>query len=116
MIIERNQNFTDYGYPLDVLWMDVEWARQDDAVIRDYTYFEFNQVNFTSEKIEMMNSAIEASNRRIVLIVDPHISSNNTYSFFEKGLELEQNDDVVKSDTEVYKTNIFVKRPDYHKF
>ena len=59
----------------------------------------------------MMNSAIEASNRRIVVIVDPHISSNYTYSFFDKGLELEQNDDVVKSDTEVYKTNIFVRTP-----
>lgn len=26
MIIERNHNFTNYGFPVDVLWMDIEWA------------------------------------------------------------------------------------------
>jgi alpha 1,3-glucosidase len=28
MIIERNRNFTEFGFPLDVLWMDIEWADQ----------------------------------------------------------------------------------------
>jgi alpha-glucosidase (family GH31 glycosyl hydrolase) len=26
MIIERNRNFTDFKFPVDVLWMDIEWA------------------------------------------------------------------------------------------
>ncbi len=26
MIIERNRNFTEFGFPVDVLWMDIEWA------------------------------------------------------------------------------------------
>lgn len=28
MIMERNRNFTDFGFPVDVLWMDIEWADQ----------------------------------------------------------------------------------------
>jgi alpha 1,3-glucosidase len=26
MIMERNRNFTKYEFPVDVLWMDIEWA------------------------------------------------------------------------------------------
>jgi len=26
MIIDRNRNFTKFGFPIDVLWMDIEWA------------------------------------------------------------------------------------------
>jgi len=26
MLMERNANFTTYGFPLDVLWSDIEWA------------------------------------------------------------------------------------------
>ena len=26
MIMERNKNFTEFGFPLDVLWMDIEWS------------------------------------------------------------------------------------------
>ena len=26
MLMERNRNFTTYGFPLDVLWSDIEWA------------------------------------------------------------------------------------------
>lgn len=26
MLVERSKNFTMYGFPLDVAWMDIEWA------------------------------------------------------------------------------------------
>lgn len=26
MLMERNRQFTDYGFPIDVLWSDIEWA------------------------------------------------------------------------------------------
>ena len=29
MIMERNKNFTTFGFPIDVLWMDIEWSEQD---------------------------------------------------------------------------------------
>lgn len=27
MLMERNKKFTDYGFPIDVLWSDIEWAQ-----------------------------------------------------------------------------------------
>ena len=29
IIMERNRNFTDYKFPVDVLWMDIQWADYD---------------------------------------------------------------------------------------
>jgi len=36
-----------------------------------------------------MNKLIEQSNRRITLIVDPHVRAANDYGFYTKGLELQ---------------------------
>ena len=30
MLMERNRQFSDYGFPIDVLWSDIEWAQQYD--------------------------------------------------------------------------------------
>lgn len=35
MMIERNKNFTEGGFPVDVLWMDIEWAMKNN-VEQDY--------------------------------------------------------------------------------
>lgn len=44
--MERNKNFTKFGFPLDVLWMDIEWADQKSERF-GYEYFVFNPENFT---------------------------------------------------------------------
>lgn len=46
MLMDRNRKFTDYGFPIDVLWSDIEWAQQDDDPA-GYEYFIFNPKNFT---------------------------------------------------------------------
>ena len=46
MLMERNANFTTYGFPIDVLWSDIEWAQQNDDPA-GYEYFKFNPKNFT---------------------------------------------------------------------
>ena len=51
MLMERNRNFTDYGFPIDVLWSDIEWAQQCDDPA-GYEYFKFNPKNFTETQIE----------------------------------------------------------------
>ena len=55
IIMERNKNFTDFNFPVDVLVMDIEWAMQNNKA-RDYQYFKFNPANFTADQIEKMNS------------------------------------------------------------
>ena len=71
MIMERNRLFTENKFPVDVLWMDINWA--DQYNMGNYQYFKFNPANFTKVSIKQMNDQIEASNRRITVIVDPHI-------------------------------------------
>jgi alpha 1,3-glucosidase len=46
IIMERNRLFTEHEYPVDVLWMDIEWAKQN-GKLSDYEYFKFNPKNFT---------------------------------------------------------------------
>lgn len=46
MLMERNAKFTQYGFPIDVLWSDIEWAQQNDDPA-GYEYFKFNPKNFT---------------------------------------------------------------------
>mmetsp|Transcript_15077 Transcript_15077/g.19056 ORF Transcript_15077/g.19056 Transcript_15077/m.19056 type:complete len:412 (+) Transcript_15077:821-2056(+) len=89
MLIERNANFTDYGFPIDVLWSDIEWAQQNDDP-SGYEYFKFNPKNFTDAQITEMNSEIEKSGRRIVVIVDPHIKAADDYFVYSEGMDLQQ--------------------------
>lgn len=55
IIMERNQNFTDYQFPVDVLVMDIQWADQDSQEA-GYEYFKFNPQNFTTEDLATMNA------------------------------------------------------------
>ena len=88
MLMERNRKFTDYKFPIDVLWSDIEWAQQygDDA---GYEYFKFNPQNFTESQITQMNSEIEEQGRRIVVIVDPHIKVSEDYFVYAEGMDLQ---------------------------
>jgi len=87
MLMDRNAKFTDYKFPIDVLWSDIEWAQQNDDP-DGYEYFKFNPKNFTDTSIEQMNSEIEQSGRRIVVIVDPHIKASDDYFVYSEGMEM----------------------------
>ena len=50
MLMDRNRKFSDYGFPIDVLWSDIEWAQQNDDPA-GYEYFKFNPANFTDTQI-----------------------------------------------------------------
>jgi len=54
-MMERNADFTKYDIPVDVLWMDIEWADQNSEP-EGYEYFIFNPQNFTEENTLLMNS------------------------------------------------------------
>lgn len=87
MMMERNAKFTTYGFPIDVLWSDIAWADQYDDP-EGYEYFKWNPKNFTDAQISEMNDQIEASSRRIVLIVDPHIKVSDDYFVYNDGMKL----------------------------
>ncbi len=53
IMIDRNRNFTQGAFPVDVLWMDINYSDQNDTGL--YEYFKFNPQNFTEAGIMQMN-------------------------------------------------------------
>ena len=93
-ITMRSKNFTDTGFPVDVLWLDIEhalWADKETAFTKDYRWFTFNPHNFTTTSLDAMKAEIAASKRRLVTIIDPHINVNDKYWVFEEGNYLQDN-------------------------
>lgn len=88
MIMDRNKNFSQFGFPVDVLWADIDWAFQN-STQPGPEYFIFNPQNFTATQIAKMNNQIEASQRRIVVIADPHIKKSPDYKIYSNGIKLQ---------------------------
>jgi|Transcript_6459 alpha-glucosidase (family GH31 glycosyl hydrolase) len=102
IIMERNRNFTDYEFPVDVLVMDIQWADKDSAV-DGYEYFQFNPQNFTMTDLAQMNSEVEAEGRYMTTILDPHIKVADDYFVYADGQDLQD---------ESKENSIFVKQVD----
>jgi len=107
IIRQRNADFTKYEFPVDVLWMDIQWADKD-SVDAGYEYFQFNPQNFTAEGIKAMNEEVEAAGRHMTVILDPHIKVDSTYFVYEDGEE-EQLNEFAEDGSKI---NIFVKQAD----
>jgi alpha-glucosidase (family GH31 glycosyl hydrolase) len=45
LMIKRNEEFTTYGFPVDVLWSDIYYAQ-------DFEYFVFNREKFPINKVQ----------------------------------------------------------------
>ncbi|KAH0820425.1 hypothetical protein GEV33_002366 [Tenebrio molitor] len=71
-------NFTTYNFPLDVIWLDIEYT---DAK----KYFTWDS-NMFSDPVEMQQN-ISATNKRLVTIIDPHIKAETGYSVYDGALE-----------------------------
>lgn len=102
IIMERNKNFTDYQFPVDVLVMDIQWAdyMSEEA---GYEYFRFNPQNFTTEGLAQMNKEVEEAGRYMTTILDPHIKVSDDYFVYADGQDLE------KASTSESVNSIFVK-------
>lgn len=95
MVLERSHNFTKYGFPVDVFWMDIEHALYTDletVLTRDYRWFTFNPYNFTTDRLEALKSEMEESKRRLVTIIDPHINANEEYFVWKNGMDLQDSE------------------------
>lgn len=88
ILMERNREFTEYGFPIDVLWSDIEWAMKD-SIEGNYRYFVFNEQNFTSSEIQQLNTEVEEAGRRITVIVDPHIKVADDYFVYANGMKMQ---------------------------
>jgi len=82
MIMDRSDNFTKTGFPVDVLWSDIEHT---DAK----AYFTFNKTSWPIAKVNELDQKIQQAKRRLVLITDPHIKVDTEYPVYANGLALE---------------------------
>ena len=94
-IMDLNKDFEQHGFPLDVLWMDI-------GSTDDNKYFTFNPENFPENQLIQMHRQIEQSERRLVVITDPHIKWEDDGAYFVKQRALE-------IEAENYDANIFVR-------
>ena len=85
---KRNVDFTRFGFPVDVLWSDIQWAQQY-GVSDDVRYFEFNPANFTTDSLSKLHDEVEAAHRRLTVIIDPHIKVADDYWVHNEGMELQ---------------------------
>lgn len=78
-MIERNLNFTRTGFPVDYLWSDIEYAYEKE-------YFVFDSETWPQVKVQQLNTAIQASKRRLAIITDPHIYTEDpNYPVYKNG-------------------------------
>ena len=68
-MIERNNKFTEHGFPVDVLWLDIDHTYNN-------RYFHFNPFTYPLNMVEKLNTAVREAGRHMVLIADPHIKAD----------------------------------------
>ena len=98
-IVERNNDFTSFGFPVDVFWFDSEYAQ-------DYQYGEYDHKRFSQDDVMHMNEAVHASGRRFVVSANPHIRASNDYFFYKEGSAVQG-----KLTDDHHVANLFVRDP-----
>jgi alpha 1,3-glucosidase len=100
LMIQRNADFTYYGFPVDVFWTDLYYTQ-------DFEYFVFNSETWPIWQVQELNAALEQSKRRFVTINDPHMYANDTYWIYAEGTAMQ---DAVQPPGNI--TNVFIREPD----
>jgi alpha-glucosidase (family GH31 glycosyl hydrolase) len=81
-MIDRDDDFEDYGFPVDYYWMDILYAK-------DYEYFTFDPIKFPTHKHNQLNEQVAKRERRLVVITDPHIATLDDNFVYTDGKKLE---------------------------
>ncbi|KAJ7840526.1 glycosyl hydrolases family 31-domain-containing protein [Mycena olivaceomarginata] len=69
------KRFDEEDMPVDVFWLDIEYADE-------HKYFMWDEKNFP-DPVEMTND-VAANGRKMVVIVDPHLKRTSNYSAFQE--------------------------------
>ncbi|CDW73021.1 cre-aagr-4 protein [Stylonychia lemnae] len=99
LLTQFNQN----KYPVDVFWLDIEYARNK-------TYFEFDQSRF--QNFEEFVQMIEKEEKRLTIITDPHIKVDDDYFVYRDGqnvvVKLEKDETIVGAFVRDHQNKTFV--------
>lgn len=86
-VLTVNGRFSDEDIPMDVIWLDIEYAK-------NHWYGVWNDETFP--KPERMLEGLDAEGRKLVIIIDPHLARNDDYFLYK----------------EARTKDVFVKMPD----
>ena len=78
-VIDRSDKFTEYNFPVDYLWLDLQYTEQGH-------YLEFSDWFFPAEQKLQMEQKIQANNRRMVILADPHVKIDPTHQLYLDGV------------------------------
>ncbi|GAA5935275.1 hypothetical protein JCM10213_003991 [Rhodosporidiobolus nylandii] len=74
------QKFDDFDIPMDVMWLDIEYAEE-------HKYFVWDRQNFPTP--EKMQEKLAARGRKLVAIVDPHIKRDPNLYVYKEAQDLD---------------------------
>lgn len=70
--------FDKYNFPLDVMWLDIDYTD-------NLKYFTWNPENFSNPL--GMQKTLNATGRKLVVIIDPHIKVERGYFVYDQALK-----------------------------
>ncbi|EJT96934.1 alpha-glucosidase [Dacryopinax primogenitus] len=77
-VLDVNRRFDDALMPLDVTWLDIEYAAEK-------KYFDWDKSNFPDPRA--MVDAVAEAKRKMVAIVDPHLKKTSNYHVYQQAQE-----------------------------
>jgi len=82
LIMNLNERFEETAFPVDVFWLDIGHTKSSE-------YFAFEKKLFSAKAIKLINNVLDYSQRRIVVITDPHVRKHGDYRLYKEGKEIE---------------------------
>lgn len=74
-LLDVNKLFDEHEIPVDTLWLDIEFTDNKKHFTWDYSIF--------PEPLDMMGKLAE-TNRKLVLVLDPHFKAVSNFEFYEE--------------------------------
>lgn len=76
-VLDVTANFDNFDIPYDVIWLDVEYTVGK-------RYFTWNK-DYFPDPVRMVD-ALDATKRKLVAIIDPHVKVDNTFPLYNEAI------------------------------
>ncbi|KAG2219357.1 hypothetical protein INT45_011265 [Circinella minor] len=74
--------YKEANIPLETIWVDIDYMDHE----KDFT---FDPVNFPEESMIALSKKMHANSQRMITMVDPALSTNDSYPPYERGREMD---------------------------